>query len=75
MNFASQCWHCPIDNPFTPQISLVILLTVCYTKLTMLLYMYFEEFGIVSISNPFVFFLLILVTFLLALILLGEVKS
>ena len=69
MNFASRCWHCPIVNPFTPQISVVILLTVCHTKLTMLLYMYFGEFGIVSISNPFVVFLLILVTFLLALIL------
>ena len=69
MNFASLCWHFPIVNPFTPQISVVILLTVCHTKLTMLLYMYFGEFGIVSISNPFVIFLLILVNFLLALIL------
>ena len=56
MNFASRCWHCPIVNPFTPQISLVILLTVCHTKLTMLLYMYFGEFGIVSTSNPLIDF-------------------
>ena len=56
MNFASRCWHCPLVNPFTPQISLVILLTVCHTKLTMLLYMYFGEFGIVSTSNPLIDF-------------------
>ena len=35
-------------NPFTPKISKVILLTVCYTILVML----FGEFGLGSTNNP-----------------------
>ena len=37
-------------NPFTPKISTVILLTVCYTILVML----FGEFGLGSTNNPLV---------------------
>ena len=67
------CYYELIINPFTPKISLVILITVCHIILVILIGKFGNEFT----NNPLLMLLFILITCLLdiVLILWGEILS